>query len=103
MKKVYLILLILLLQNGSVFAKEVPSTGEMFVDATLARPLGFIGLAIGSCVFVGSLPYTALSDNPSQSFQQSANRLIFFPFKYTFYRKLGEFYGYMDELEYVSE
>ena len=100
MKKLIIILLIF---GSSLSAKEIPSSGEMMFDMFPIRPLGLVSLAVGTGFFVISLPFGLLSARPEQTIEQSARRLVIYPLKFTFQRPVGEFYGYMEEIEYVNE
>jgi len=64
-----------------------PTPGEMFVDATVARPLSLVALGLGAVAFVISLPFTL----PSHSADQAAKALVGAPTKHTFKRPLGRF------------
>jgi hypothetical protein len=64
-----------------------PSTSEMFIDATIARPLGVLALIMGTAAFVVSLPFTI----PSHSTDQAARTLVRAPTTHTFKRPLGRF------------
>ena len=98
--KHFLIILVLLaFVSTSVQATEVPSGGEMMIDAILIRPLGLVSVALGSALFVVSLPFTLISG----SVKQSGKRFVGYPLKFTFTRKLGSFPGYSEELEYEQD
>ncbi|MCC6275650.1 MAG: hypothetical protein IT569_07320 [Leptospiraceae bacterium] len=71
----------------------------MMIDAILIRPLGMVSVVLGSALFVVALPFTLISG----SVKQSGNRLVGYPLKFTFTRKLGSFPGYSEELEYEQE
>lgn len=96
-------LIVFLIFAFSLSAKEVPSSGEMMFDLIPIRPLGLAALAIGSGFFVLSIPIGLLSADPRQTLEQSARRLVIYPLHFTFQRPVGEFYGYMEEIEYVSD
>ena len=98
-KHLMIFLVLLTFISTSVQAEEVPSGGEMMIDVILIRPLGVVSLALGSVLFVVSLPFTAISG----SIKQSGKRLIVYPAKFTFTRKLGSFGGYSEELLYEEE
>jgi hypothetical protein len=73
-----------LAQNPS--AKSIEPTAEsMTADAIFMRPAGLIGMAIGACVWVVSLPFSLLGNN----FGDATDALIVQPAKYTFDRPLG--------------
>ena len=98
-RKTILFLLLLTIPMSGIFSKEVPSGGEMMIDAVLARPLGLASVLIGSALFIVSSPFSLAS----KSFLQSGKRLVVYPIRFTFKRSLGDFPGYMEELELESE
>jgi hypothetical protein len=61
-------------------------SGDMMLDALIARPLGLIGLVVGSATWVVALPFTL----PSGSVGTATENLILKPVRYTFLRPLGE-------------
>lgn len=61
--------------------------GAMTADVVLARPLGIAATAVGTAVFVVSLPFSALGGNTGQA----AKALVADPFQFTFMRPLGRF------------
>jgi len=65
---------------------DSPSGSDMFVDLVVTRPLGLIGVVVGSAAFVVALPFTI----PSGSVGRSAEELVKKPVRYTFKRPLGE-------------
>lgn len=101
MKKATLgfVLLFFLISQFSLSAKEVPSGGEIMIDALIARPLGLASVGLGLGLFVVSTPFSALSG----TWTQSGKRLVVYPLKFTFTRGLGDFPGYMEELELVQD
>ena len=99
MKKFWSLILFLSIIAFPVQGKEVPTSGEMMSDLFLGRPLGIASIALGSSIFILSLPFTAATG----SVANSARRLVVYPAKWTFYRGLGDFPGYLDEPELVSE
>ncbi len=99
LKHLFVVLVLLTFISTSVQATEVPSGGEMMIDAILIRPLGMVSVVLGSALFVVALPFTLISG----SVKQSGNRLVGYPLKFTFTRKLGSFPGYSEELEYEQE
>lgn len=84
---------------SGVSAKEVPSGGEIMIDALIARPLGLASVALGLALFTVSSPFSLLSG----TLEQSGRRLVVYPLKFTFTRGLGDFPGYMEELELVQD
>lgn len=103
MKNIIRIAIIIGLLGTALTAKEVPSSGEMMFDVIPIRPLGIVSFGIGTAIFVAALPFSVLAPNPEQVIRQNAKRLVLYPFRFTFQRPIGEFYGYMEEIEYVSE
>ena len=65
---------------------EEPSGSDMFLDLVVTRPLGLLGIVLGSAAFVVALPFTI----PSGSVARSAEELIKKPMRYTFKRSLGD-------------
>ena len=103
MKKFILVLIITAFVGTGIYAKEVPSSGEMMFDVVPIRPLGIVSLAVGTTLFIVALPFSVLTPTPEQVIRQNAKRLVIYPFRFTFQRPIGEFYGYMEEIEYVTE
>lgn len=64
-----------------------PTPAEMFADATVARPLGLLGMVFGTAAFMVSLPFTVTS----HSTDQAVKALLREPTTYTFKRPLGRF------------
>ena len=65
-----------------------PGSGEaMLADALIARPVGLVTTAVGSAVYVVSLPFSLLGGNE----KQARRKLVVEPTKFTFKRPLGEF------------
>jgi hypothetical protein len=92
-------LLTLFFLSSSLQAKEIPSGGEIMIDALIARPLGLASVGLGLGLFVVSSPFSLLSG----TFTQSGKRLVLYPLKFTFVRGLGDFPGYMEEMELVQD
>jgi hypothetical protein len=57
----------------------------MMIDLVVLRPFGLVATALGTAVFIASLPFTL----PTLSVKQAAKKLIVEPAKYTFARPLG--------------
>ncbi|MGH8671180.1 MAG: hypothetical protein ACREUA_03955 [Burkholderiales bacterium] len=88
------LILALFVSGGLAGAEEPraavqPSGEAMVLDLVLLRPLGIIATAVGSAVFVVSLPFSL----PSGSADAAARELIGVPAKYTFFRPLGQIDG----------
>ena len=60
--------------------------GYMAADLVVLRPMGIIATAVGSLVYVISLPFSLSGGNQDEAFQ----KLVADPAKYTFERPLGE-------------
>lgn len=100
MKNVLISALIpLIFLTSNLQAKEIPSGGEIMIDALVARPLGLASVGLGLGLFVVSSPFSLLSG----TFTQSGKRLVLYPLKFTFVRGLGDFPGYMEEMELVQD
>lgn len=65
---------------------EEPSGEGMVVDLLVLRPFGIVATALGTAVFIASLPFTL----PTGSVKQAAKKLVAEPAKYTFARPLGQ-------------
>jgi len=102
-KSILILTLLAFLGTSNMQAKEVPSSGEMMFDVVPIRPLGIASFVIGTTIFVVALPFSVMTPNPEQVIRHNARRLIIYPFRFTFQRPIGEFYGYMEEIELVSE
>ena len=77
---------------GAVAAQDDPyikdrDPGAMTADLVFSRPLGLAAIVAGVCVFVVSIPFSALGGNTEQAYQ----KLVADPAAYTFRRPLGEF------------
>lgn len=59
---------------------------SMIIDFFVLRPLGLAVTAVGTVVFIGSLPFSVTGDNTTTAFQ----KLIIEPAAYTFKRPLGK-------------
>ncbi|MCG9875088.1 MAG: hypothetical protein O9346_07220 [Leptospiraceae bacterium] len=94
-----LFLILSLLFSTSLTAKEIPSGGEIMIDAIVARPLGLASVGLGLGLFIASSPFSLISG----TFIQTGRRLVVYPLKFTFTRGLGDFPGYMEELELVQD
>jgi hypothetical protein len=64
--------------------RDVSGT-EMVADLFFVRPIGFVGLVIGTLAFVIALPFTV----PTQQVAEAREKLVVAPAKYTFVRPLG--------------
>jgi hypothetical protein len=66
------------------------SPGAMAVDAIAVRPLGIVATALGTGLFVVSLPFSALGGNTGEAW----DTLVVTPARFTFVRPLGEYDAY---------
>ncbi len=64
-----------------------PSAAAMGVDVALVRPFSLAATAVGTGLFIVSLPFSLLGMNVGEA----GNRLVVEPAKYTFVRPLGNF------------
>jgi hypothetical protein len=69
------------------FPTEKRTSESMVFDLALIRPLGIVGIAVGTGAFILSLPFSALGGNTNEAFE----RLMADPARYTFKRPLGDF------------
>jgi hypothetical protein len=67
--------------------REKPTGGMMMWDTLFMRPIGMVATALGSVVWLVSLPFAALGGNTGESTQA----LVADPFEWTFGRPLGQF------------
>lgn len=56
-------------------------------DILFVRPIGIVGTAIGTVLFIISVPFSAAGGNTGQAFK----KMVADPAKYTFKRPIGEF------------
>lgn len=77
------------------FDVQAPPAYAMVGDLVFARPLGLVLTAVGTGVFIISLPFSALGGNVGEA----ADALVVTPAKTTFVRCLGctEGTGYSNE------
>ncbi|MDX1961164.1 MAG: hypothetical protein SFU98_21525 [Leptospiraceae bacterium] len=101
--KLLIAILLVLLSSGTIFSKEMPSAGEMFVDMLIVRPLGIVSTVGGIVLFVIPTPFYFFAPNPKISAKNSFYRFVGYPAQYTFVRPIGEFPGYMETREFVEE
>lgn len=66
--------------------RREPSSGEVLVDAVIARPIGLLATIAGAAAFVVSLPFTL----PSKSVDRAKEALVVTPARYTFKRPIGQ-------------
>lgn len=78
---------------GLAYNQPVPGDGyDVMMDMVL-RPVSLVATVIGAGVFVGVSPLTALAaiPYPHDSFQKLADTIVCKPYKYTFYRQVGDY------------
>lgn len=63
------------------------SVEKMVVDFILIRPLGIAATAVGTAMFIVSLPFSALGGNS----KKVCRKMIVEPSKFAFKRELGDF------------
>jgi hypothetical protein len=103
--KLILTTLICFLTSSSIFSKEVPSAGEMIMDFP-ARVVGLAATGIGLGIFAITLPFSginALITGSAEGIKNTGKRMVLAPAYFTFVRGVGEYPGYMEELELVKE
>lgn len=64
-----------------------PTGTEITFDLMIARPVGFVSLALGTSIFVVSLPFAVATG----SADNTAKALVAEPYNFTFVRDLGEY------------
>lgn len=93
--KIRICLLLLIASINTAQARDQQPQAVYLVDIMIYRPLGLIATVVGSAVFVGISPLTALTSisPPHDAFEKTAQLLIVNPAKYTFDRPLGVYYA----------
>jgi len=86
-KSIFLLLFVSFLigffgSNGWAQERKNSNDEMNLVDLFIARPLGIVAAAAGTCVFVVSLPFTL----PTRSVQDSFNMFVVEPWKFSFVR-----------------
>jgi hypothetical protein len=66
---------------------DKPTGTEIIFDLVLIRPLGMVGLALGTSVFVVALPFFLITG----SAENAADALVDEPFTFTFVRGMGQY------------
>lgn len=84
---IYLLLLVSFLvgvQSSAGWAQEMKITNDEtnMLDLFIARPLGIIAAAGGTCLFIASLPFTL----PTKSTEDAFNMFVVEPWKFSFVR-----------------
>jgi hypothetical protein len=86
---VALVLAGLLLAPAAVWGQDQdkPTGTEIAFDLVIARPLGIVGLALGTSFFVVSYPFAVITG----SAKTTADALVVQPYEFTFERDLGSY------------
>jgi len=87
-----LIILFTVLSPSQAADFDSPPTGTFLVDVILMRPGGLMLTVVGSALFVGLSPLTALAavSPPHDAFDIAAELLVLKPANFTFNRPVGE-------------
>jgi hypothetical protein len=74
---------------SAVWSAEVdkPTGTEVTFDFIIARPLGLVGCALGSTLFIATFPLAVVTG----STKDTADALVAAPYQFTFVRGLGEY------------
>jgi hypothetical protein len=72
-----------------VWAEDIhePTGTEITLDLMIARPFGAMSLALGTTIFVVSLPFAVATG----STKTTADKLVSDPYNFTFVRDLGDY------------
>ncbi len=96
MKKLISLFILLSVMSCSAIAQsqsiEKTDPGFVLLDVLIYRPVGLVATIVGTAVFVGVSPLTALASipEPHDAFAKISNILIVFPGAYTFVRPIGD-------------
>jgi len=71
-------------KRSQELTRDVSGT-DMVADLIFVRPIGLVGLVIGTLAFVVALPFTV----PTQQVEEAREKLLVAPAKFTFVRPLG--------------
>jgi len=71
----------------------VEHNGYDYMAEMIARPWGVVTTIVGTGLYVGISPFTALFmiPKPHDSFERLADKMVYTPFKWTFMRPIGDF------------
>ena len=89
MKKTSIAMLVvcaLIVSTAPAFAEATDGMG-IVADVLIARPVGLVSVVFGTVMYVVALPFSI----PSGSVEKTGQLLVEEPFKYTFFRPLGDF------------
>ena len=64
-----------------------------YMAEIIARPWGLVTTMVGTTLYIGVSPITALFmiPKPHDSFERLADNMVYTPFKWTFKRPIGDF------------
>ena len=83
----FLVVCALIVSTVPAFGGEPQDGMEIVADVLIARPVGLVSIVFGTAMYIVSLPFSI----PSGSVEKAGKLLVADPFKYTFYRPLGDF------------
>ncbi|NTV54197.1 MAG: hypothetical protein HGA73_01940 [Syntrophaceae bacterium] len=89
MKKTSIAMLVvcaLIVSTAPAFGEATDGMG-IVADVLIARPVGLVSVVFGTVMYVVALPFSI----PSGSVEKTGQLLVEEPFKYTFFRPLGDF------------
>jgi hypothetical protein len=90
MKKTSIAMLVvcaLIMSTAPAFASEPTDGMAIVADVLIARPVGLVSIVFGTAMYIVALPFSI----PSDSVGKTGKLLVEDPFKYTFFRPLGDF------------
>jgi hypothetical protein len=67
--------------------QDKPEGTEIVFDLVIARPAGFMGLVLGTSIFLVSYPFAVVTG----SAKNTAHALVTEPYEFTFERDLGSY------------
>jgi hypothetical protein len=75
--------------SPAVWAQDIqePTGTEITVDLMIARPVGAASLAVGTAIFIVTLPFAVATG----STKITADKLVAEPYNFTFVRDLGDY------------
>ncbi|MBN1930892.1 MAG: hypothetical protein JW786_04700 [Desulfobacterales bacterium] len=71
---------------NEINSKNEMAAEKMAVDILLVRPFGIVATAVGTVLFIVSLPFSALGGNTHKVWQ----KMVAEPAQYTFKRPVGD-------------
>lgn len=91
LKKAFLLFLVISMVIGTIYSsgwaqENGPSEQLKILDLLLARPLGVIAAAIGTGIFIASLPFTL----PTRSVDDSFHMFVVEPWKFSYVREFPD-------------